>query len=100
VDWAAIKVPALFPRVPSPFRWDCRHTCLRSQYSLGDSATVGAEVAGGLGSDQSTSAFPEYLFLQYSLVKRLSNIHGNPEIDPLGNVFRLSYLVSIVGLLY
>ena len=63
VDWAAIKVPALFPRVPSPFRWDCRHTCLRSQYSLGDSATLGAEVAGGLGSDQSTSAFPEYLFL-------------------------------------
>jgi hypothetical protein len=31
---------------------------------------------------------------------RLSLNSENPEIDPLGNVFRLSYLVSIVGLLY
>jgi hypothetical protein len=47
VDWAAIKVPALFSPVLS------------------------------------------------SLTSR-----KNPEIDPLGDVFRLLYLVSLVGLLY
>jgi hypothetical protein len=92
VNWAAIKVPALSPRVPSPFPWDCHHTCLRSQISLGNSATLDAEVAGGLGSDQSTSAFSPVLS---SLTSR-----KNPEIDPLGDVFRLLYLVSLVGLLY
>jgi hypothetical protein len=32
--------------------------------SLGHSTTLGAEAAGGLGSDQSTSAFPEYICMK------------------------------------
>jgi hypothetical protein len=32
--------------------------------SLGHSTTLGGEAAGGLGSDQSTSAFPEYLCMK------------------------------------
>jgi hypothetical protein len=52
VDWAAIKVPALGLRSLGHVR------------SLGHSATLGAEAARGLGSELSTSAFPEHLCLQ------------------------------------
>jgi hypothetical protein len=60
VDWPAIKIQAL-PRRVQPVSTGKPSTRLRSQRSLGDSATLGAEASGGLASDQSTSAIQEYL---------------------------------------